>query len=104
MAYNVLATVAVSTTNLPTGVIYSHTNLTVIDSAGAAQNFSLTGAETPTPWAQAVTGLADGTSTYTAQAVDATGASIGAAATASFTPAAPATFPLPTGISVVQTP
>lgn len=96
--YNVLVQLAKTDTALPTGVIFGHTNLAVTDAAGAVQNFALSGAETP-PWSQLVAGLADGTSTYSAQDVDSNGAAIGAAVTASFTPAV-VTFPATTGITV----
>ena len=96
--YNVLVVVSNTDTALPTGVVYGHTNLTVTDSAGVSQAFSLSGAETP-PWSQLVAGLADGPSTYVAQAVDASGAAIGAAFSTTYTPTV-ATFPAPTGITV----
>ena len=85
-------------TALPTGIVFGHTNLDVVDSAGAVQSFSLNGGEV-VPWTQLVAGLADGASTYSAQDVDSTGAAIGVAVTASYTPV-PATFPASSGITV----
>lgn len=36
--------------NLPAGVTVASVAVTVVDSAGASQTSTLTGAETPTPW------------------------------------------------------
>lgn len=96
--YNVVVSLTKVDAPLPTGVIFGHTNLDVTDSKGAVQHFALTGAET-IPWTQAVVGLADGASNYTAQDVDANGRPIGAAITASFTPTA-VTFPATRGITI----
>lgn len=98
MSYNVSVAVAKTVSPLPTGVVFGHTNLTVTDSAGAVQTFALNGSEA-TPWTQVVTVAADGASTYSAQDVDAAGAPIGAAVTATFTPAV-VTFPASSGITV----
>ena len=98
MSYNVLVTLTKVDTPLATGIVFAHTHLDVTDSAGVIQSFALTGAETP-PWSQLVAGLADGASTYTAQDVDLTGAPIGVAVTASYTPV-PATFPATSSITV----
>lgn len=98
--YNVSVTITNTDTPLPSGTIFGHTNLTVTDAAGAVQNFSLNGSESP-PWTQVVAGLADGVSTYSAQAVDSTGANLGTAVTTTFTPV-PKTFPAPTTITVTQ--
>lgn len=96
--YNTLVQLTKTQTPLSTGVVFGHSNLTVSDAAGAVQNFALNGSEA-TAWAQLVAGLADGPSTYTVQDVDATGAPIGAAVTATYTPAV-ATFAATTGITV----
>jgi hypothetical protein len=98
MSYNVSVTLTKVDTALPTGIIFGHTNLVVTDSAGAVQNFALSGAETP-PWTVTVAGLADGASTYSAQDVDSTGAAIGTAITASYTPV-PVTFPATSAIAI----
>lgn len=99
--YNVSVQITKVDTPLPTGIVFGHTNLTVTDAAGAVQNFALSGAETPA-WSQVVAGLADGESTYSAQDVDGTGSPIGVAVSAKFTPAAAATFPASSGITVTQ--
>ena len=96
--YNVLVTLSKSDKPLPSGVVFGHTNLTVTDFAGVKQAFALNGSETP-PWTVTVAGLADGGSSYSAQDVDATGAAIGAAVTASYTPVA-TTFPATGAITV----
>jgi len=96
--YNVLVTLTKTDTPLPSGVVFGHTNLTVTDSAGAVQNFALQGSETP-PWTQAVAGLADGQSSYSAQDVDSNGNPIGSAVTATYTPTV-ATFPATSGITI----
>jgi hypothetical protein len=96
--YNVLVTLTKVDTALPTGIVFGHTNLDVTDAAGAVQKFSLNGSETP-PWSVAVAGLADGESSYVAQDVDSTGASIGAAVSTKYAPA-PVTFPATSAISV----
>jgi hypothetical protein len=96
--YNVIVTLAVLATPLPAGVVYGHTNLTVTDAAGAVQNFALNGSETP-PWSTPVAGLADGESSYVAQAVDSAGNAIGDPIKATYSPTV-ATFPAPTGITV----
>lgn len=98
MSYNVNVVLSKVDTALPAGVVFGHTNLTVTDAAGAVQNFALSGAETP-PWSQVVAGLADGASSYSAQDVDASGAAIGAAVVASYTPAV-VTFPASSAIVV----
>ena len=98
MAYNVLVQITKTDTALPTGVVFGHTNLAVTDAAGVVQNFALSGAESP-PWSQLVAGLADGASSFSAQDVDANGAPIGAAVTATYTPAV-VTFPASSGITV----
>lgn len=98
MSYNVLVQLAKVDTPLPSGVVFGHTNLAVTDAAGVVQTFALSGAETPA-WSQVVAGLADGASSYVAQDVDAAGSPIGAAVTASFTPAV-VTFPASSGITV----
>ena len=98
MAYNVLVQLAKTDTALPTGVVFGHTNLAVTDAAGAVQNFSLSGSETP-PWSQLVAGLADGASSYSAQDVDSVGNPIGPAVSTTFTPAV-VTFPASSGITV----
>jgi hypothetical protein len=98
MSYNVLVTLTKTDTALPAGVVFGHTNLTVVDSANVSQAFALSGAETP-PWSQLVAGLADGTSTYTAQDVDSNGAAIGAAVTTTYTPTV-VTFPATSAITV----
>lgn len=98
MSYNVTVTLAKTATALPSGVIFGHTNLSVTDSAGATQKFSLNGSET-IPWTQAVAGLADGASNYVAQDVDSTGAAMGAAVSQSYPPG-PTTFPATSGITV----
>jgi hypothetical protein len=100
--YNVTVALTKTDTPLPTGTVFGHTNLAVTDAAGAVQNFSLSGSETP-PWTVTVAALADGVSTYSAQDVDSNGAPIGAAVTASFTPTA-VTFPATSGITVTQAP
>ena len=96
--YNVLVSLTKTDTPLPAGIVFGHTNLAVTDSAGALQNFSLSGAETP-PWTVAVAGLADGQSSYSAQDVDANGFEIGGAVTTTYTPV-PVTFPATSSISV----
>jgi hypothetical protein len=96
--YNVNVQLTKIDSPLPAGVVFGHTNLTVTDSAGAVQTFSLNGSEV-TPWSTPVAGLADGTSTYVAQDVDSNGAAIGTAITATFIPTA-ATFPATSGITV----
>lgn len=98
--YNVLVTLTKTDTPLPTGVVFGHTNLAVTDSAGAVQNFALSGSETP-PWSVTVAALADGQSSYSAQDVDSNGAPIGSAVTTTFTPTV-MTFPATSGISVSQ--
>jgi hypothetical protein len=95
--YNVTVTLAKTDTPLATGIVFGHTNLTSTDSAGAVQNFSLNGSETP-PWTVTVAGLADGASSFVAQDVDSNGVAIGAAVTGSYTPVA-VTFPATSGIS-----
>lgn len=97
MSYNVTVTLTKVDTALPAGTVFGHTNLTATDSAGAVQNFALSGAETP-PWTVTVAGLADGTSVYSAQDVDSTGAAIGAAVAAKYAPA-PVTFPATSGFT-----
>jgi hypothetical protein len=97
--YNVLVTIATTTTPIPTaGQVFGHMNLTSTDAAGAVQNLALNGSETP-PWSITVNGLADGTSTFVAQSVDATGAALLAAFTGTYSPAGTPSFPLPTGMS-----
>ncbi len=98
--YNVLVTLTKTDSPLPTGVVFGHTNLTVTDSAGEVQNFSLSGSETP-PWTVTVAALADGQSSYSAQDVDSNGAPIGSPVTTTFTPTV-MTFPATSGISVSQ--
>ena len=98
MSYNVNVQLAKTATPLPTGVVFAHTKLTVTDAAGAVQTFSLNGSEA-IPWSQVVAGLADGTSQYVAQDVDANGAAIGSPQTTSYTPAV-TTFPATSGITV----
>lgn len=98
--YNVLVTLTKTPTPLPTGIVFGHTNLTSTDSAGAVQNFSLNGSETP-PWTQVIAGLADGASGFVAQDVDSTGATLGSPIKQSFTPV-PVTFPATSAITVVQ--
>lgn len=95
--YNVTVSLTKTDTPLPTGVVFGHTNLTVTDAAGAVQNFSLNGSETP-PWTVTVAALADGASSYSAQDVDSNGAPIGAAVTATYTPVA-VTFPATSGMT-----
>jgi len=96
--YNVLVALQKTDTALPAGILFGHTNLTVTDAQGAVQNFSLNGSETP-PWTQVVAGLADGESSYEAQDVDSTGAAMGDATTATYSPTA-AVFPATSGISI----
>jgi hypothetical protein len=96
--YNVTVTLTKTATPLPTGIVFGHTNLIVTDAAGAIQKFSLNGSET-VPWTTVAAGLADGTSTYSAQDVDSTGAAIGTPVTASFTQV-PATFPATSAVTV----
>ena len=96
--YNVLVTLTKVDAPLPSGIVFGHTNLTVTDSANVSQAFSLSGAETP-PWTQLVAGLADGTSTYTAQDVDSNGAAIGNPVTTTYVPVA-TTFPATSAITV----
>ncbi len=96
--YNVKVVLEKTDTALPTGKLFGHTNLTVTDSAGVAQSFALNGGESPA-WTQLVAGLADGQSTYSAQDVDADGAALGDAVTATYTPAA-TTFPGTSGITI----
>jgi len=98
MAYNVRVQLSKVDTPLATGVVFGHTNLVVTDAAGVVQPFALNGSESP-PWSQVVTVAADGVSSYSAQDVDANGGAIGAAVTASFTPAV-VTFPASSGITV----
>lgn len=86
-----------TTTPLPTGIVFGHTNVVVTDSAGAAQTFALNGSETP-PWSVAVLNLADGAGTIVATDVDATGATIGSPVSQSFTTTAPS-FPATSGIT-----
>jgi hypothetical protein len=100
MTYNVTVTLTKVQTPLANGIIFGHTNLSVTDAAGMAQQFSLNGSEA-TPWSVTVAGLADGVSNYSAQDVDSTGTAIGAAVTQSFTPVA-ATFPATSAITVAQ--
>jgi hypothetical protein len=95
--YNVSVTLNKTDTALPAGTVFGHTNLTATDSAGAVQNFSLNGSETP-PWTVTVAGLADGVSSFSAQDVDANGAPIGAAVTGNYSPV-PATFPATSGLT-----
>jgi hypothetical protein len=96
--YNVQVTLTKTQSPLPTGIVFGHTNLTVTDAAGAVQKFALNGSEA-TPWTQTIAGLADGESTYVAQDVDATGAAIGAAVKATYTPTV-TTFPATSAIVV----
>lgn len=96
--YNVVVTLTKVDSPLPTGVIFGHTNLDVTGSDGKTQSFVLNGAET-IPWTTPVVGLADGTSTYSAQDVDSNGEAIGAAVEVSYTPTV-VTFPATTGVTV----
>jgi hypothetical protein len=100
--YNVNVQLSKTDTPLPAGVAFGGTNLVVTDAAGVAQKFALNGNETP-PWSQNVSGLADGTSSYSAQDVDTAGNAIGTGASATFTPAA-VNFPATGGITVTQAP
>ena len=96
--YNVLVTLTKVDSPLPTGVLFGHTNLDVVDATGTKQSFSLSGSETP-PWTVAVAGLADGASTYSAQDVDSTGSAIGSPVTATYSPVAP-TYPSTNAITI----
>lgn len=96
---NILITLTKTATPLPTGVVFDHTNVVVVDSAATSQTFALNGSETP-PWSQVVT-VADGAGTVTATDVDSTGATIGTPVTQAFTSTAP-TFAATTGITVSQ--
>lgn len=63
--------------NLPIGVQFAGSLVSVTDDAGATQSETLTGNETPTPWAAEFT-VSDGHGgTVSAQDVDSTGAAIG---------------------------
>lgn len=95
---NILITVNKTPTPLPTGVVFGHTNLTVTDSAGAAQTLAVNGSETP-PWTATATGLADGSGTVVGTDVDSNGNTIGTPVTQTFTTGA-VTFPGTTGITV----
>jgi hypothetical protein len=98
---NVLVTVAVTTTPLPTGIVFGHTNLDITDSAGAKQTVVLTGSETP-PWS-AVVAVADGQMNAVATAVDSTGETIGSPITGTFSAGTvAATFSAPSAISFTQ--
>lgn len=83
--------------------------VTLTDSTGAAQQASVTGAETP-PFTAEFDNVAagPGSGTVTAQAIDSLGAAIGDAINQTFTevgtaPPPPATFPQPVGITVTVT-
>lgn len=120
-----VATVGTAQTPLPTtlvaGVTFAAIGLTITDNSGAAAIFTdasgnkttsilLTGAETP-PWTATATGVSgQGEASYTAQALDSTGANLGTSFT--FTESGsggvvtpPATFPQPVlaGSSLVVT-
>lgn len=97
--YKVTVTLTKTDTPLPGTVPFNHTALTVTDSAGTQQTFGLFGTEAP-PWSQGVTVAADGVSNYSAQDMDENGAPIGTAVTTTFTPAAAATFPATSAITV----
>lgn len=98
MSYNVSVALAKVDSPLPPHVAFGHTALTVTDSTGAAQTFSLTNTSSP-PWTQVVSNLADGASSFSAQDVDSTGAPLGAAVTVSYTPPV-VMFPASSGISI----
>jgi len=95
---NILIQLTKTSTPPPAGVTFAKTALVVTDAAGATQNFSLNGSETP-PWSVTASGLADGNGTVVATDLDTTGATIGTAITQTFSTGT-ATFPATTGITV----
>ena len=96
---NILVTLTKTSTPLPTGVVFGHTNVVVTDSAGAVQTFALSGSETP-PWSVTASNLADGAGSVTATDVDATGATIGTPVTQAFATTVVPSFPATSGITV----
>lgn len=97
---NILVTVATTPSPLPAGASFSKINLAVTDSAGAIQNQSVTGAETP-PFTSTFSNLAVGIGSVTATAVDSNGNTLGTAITQSFdTGGEVVNFPAPSAITV----
>jgi hypothetical protein len=74
--------------SVPVGnVAYAKTTITLTDSAGAVQTATVNGSESP-PWTAVfsnVAAVAGATGTVSAQDVDAAGANMGAAVSATFT-------------------
>jgi hypothetical protein len=87
---------------VPSGVTRASTALVVVDSAGASQSASLTGAESP-PWTTSFT-VAAGAGTITATDIDTNGATIGTTGPAAFaTGAVGATVLQTSGVTVIVT-
>jgi hypothetical protein len=101
---NILVTLTKTTTPLPGTQVFASTVVAVTDSAGAVQSQTLTGVETPAPWAATFPNLAAGAGSVTATDTDSTGSVIGASAvTQTFNTGGTGgggTFPATTGIVV----
>jgi hypothetical protein len=79
---------------------YASTLITLTDASSKVQTASVNGTESPA-WTATFTGVAVGAFTLSAQAKDANGANIGAAATGSYTETGtPATYPAPASFTV----
>jgi hypothetical protein len=95
---NVLVTVSVTPTPLPSGVTYDHITITLQDASGATQTDNIDGV---TDLSANFTVTAVGPGAVTAQAVDSTGANLGAPASGAFViPPVVGNYPQPTSILV----
>lgn len=89
--------VGAQATPVPAGQTYASITLTLTDGTGAVQTASIDGVTT---LSAVFSNVGVGAGSVVAQAVDTTGAAMGASASAAFTIAAPATFPQPVSVTV----